>query len=107
MPKLFNLREWLTVEETVRRFSTALNEEVSEADVLRLALDEELRLSVNFVNATKARRGKVVGPEEKKWGEYEYQGKSYTYLASIDLGGERFLNCDDNEIYIDGVWTCP
>ena len=78
MPKLFNLREWLTVEETVRRLSAALNEEVSEADVLRLVLDGKLQLSVNFVNKASARRGKVVGPEEKKQGEFDNQSKSYS-----------------------------
>lgn len=59
--KLFNLKKWLTVTDAARRLSIAFSEEVTEADVLRLALDGHLRLSVHFVNHANARRG-LVGP---------------------------------------------
>ena len=39
-------------------------EDVREADVLRLALDGHLKLSVRFVNHASARRGKVVPIDE-------------------------------------------
>jgi hypothetical protein len=54
MSKLFNLKEWLTIPEVARRLSTVFREEVSEADVLRLALGNKLKLSVKFVNYTTA-----------------------------------------------------
>jgi len=58
--KLFKLKEWLTVPDAAKHLSIAFGEDVSEADVLRLALDKRLKLSVNFVNGTMAECGKVV-----------------------------------------------
>ena len=67
MGKLFNLKEWLTMADAARHLSIAFGDDVTEADVLRLALDGRLRLSVYFVNHAKARCGKVVPWEETDW----------------------------------------
>jgi hypothetical protein len=67
MSKLFNLKEWLTIPEAARHLSIVFGEDVTEADVLRLALDRRLRLSVYFVNHAKARCGKVVTWDETDW----------------------------------------
>ncbi len=67
--KLFQLKEWLTVPEAARHLSIIFDEDVSEADVLRLSLDGHLKLSVNFVNYAQARRGKVVPYEDVEWVE--------------------------------------
>lgn len=67
MSKLFKLKEWLTVPDAAKHLSIAFGEEVSEADVLRLALDGHLKLSVNFVNHAQARCGRVVNWMETKW----------------------------------------
>lgn len=58
--KLFKLKEWLTVTDAARYLAILCDEDVTEADVLRFALDGHLRLSVRFVNATPGRRGSVV-----------------------------------------------
>lgn len=58
--KLFKLRSWLTVDEAARHLTIVHGEDVSRADVLRLALDGHLTLSVNFVNRAKAYLGRVV-----------------------------------------------
>jgi hypothetical protein len=67
MSKLFKLKEWLTVLEAARHLSGVFEEEVTEADVLRLALDSRLRLSVYFVNHAKGRCGNVISWEETDW----------------------------------------
>lgn len=67
MGKLFNLKEWLTVADAARHLSIVFGEDVTEADVLRLALDGRLRLSVYFVNHAIALCGKVVPWEETDW----------------------------------------
>ncbi|HRQ46200.1 MAG TPA: hypothetical protein PK725_04575 [Rhodocyclaceae bacterium] len=67
MSKLFKLREWLTIPETARYMSISFGEDVTEADVLRLALDGHVRLSVHFVNHAKARCGKVISRDETDW----------------------------------------
>ena len=55
MSKLLKLKEWLTVEDAAKRLSISAGEEVSEADVLRLALEGHLTLSVYFVNHARGR----------------------------------------------------
>ncbi len=67
MKKLFKLKEWLSVTDAARHLTIAFGEEVTEADVLRLALDGHLKLSVNFVNHAKAKRGQIVSWEETEW----------------------------------------
>lgn len=68
--KLLRFKEWLTVPEAAKHLSAICEEEVSEADVLRLALDGHLKLSVNFVNHTYAKRGNVVPYREARRRHY-------------------------------------
>lgn len=58
--KLFSLKEWLTLDDAARHLTLLFEEEVTVADVLRLALDKHLTLSVWFVNKTRARKGHLV-----------------------------------------------
>lgn len=67
MSKLFKLKEWLSVADAARHLTIAFGEEVTEADVLRLALDGHLQLSVNFVNHAQARCGQIIPWEETEW----------------------------------------
>ncbi len=71
MRKLLKLKEWLTVSDAARHLSILFGEEVSEADVLRLALDGHLTLSVDFVNHASARCGPIVPIEDAK--RYTFQ----------------------------------
>src|SRR5216683_1880947 len=52
--KLLNLKQWLTIADAARHLGILFGEDVSEADVLRLALDGHLTLSVYFVTAPEA-----------------------------------------------------
>lgn len=120
MGKLFNLKEWLTVADAARHLSIVFGEEVTEADVLRLALDGRLRLSVYFVNHAKARCGQVVGYEDAEWGEFpaemvatlpnipaEAKGKPLPYMKSLNIDDKRFLNLSDEVTTLRGVWDLP
>lgn len=120
MGKLFNLKEWLTVADTARHLSIVFGEEVTEADVLRFALDGHLRLSVNFVNHARARCGKVVGYEDADWGEFpaelvatlpnipdEAKGKPLPYMKSLNIDDKRFLNLEKEVTSLHGVWDLP
>jgi hypothetical protein len=53
--KLFKLRSWLNLDEAAQYLSVAFAEEVRKADILRLALDGQLKLSVRLVNGACAR----------------------------------------------------
>jgi hypothetical protein len=59
MRRLFELKSWLTVTEAARHLAIVFGEPVTHADVLRLALDRHLQLSVDLVNHASARCGKV------------------------------------------------
>lgn len=74
MNKLFRLKKWLTLEEAARRLSSSAEEPISEADVLRLALDGELVLSVDFVNHARG----------KPWAKASLESaRTFTYDASF------------------------
>lgn len=66
MGQLFKLKRWLTLADASRHLSTILGDEVTESDVLRMSLDNGLRLSVNFVNPVDLRPGKLVPKEQAR-----------------------------------------
>jgi len=133
--KLLNLKEWLTVPDTAKYLSIAFSEEVTEADVLRLALDGHLKLSANFVNHAYVKRGKLIHipeaellaaikdghfPRELEWDTLSAEmtlhapgipdgqnGKPATYLRSIRLDSDRYLNLSTQVTTISGIWDLP
>jgi len=118
--KLFKLKEWLTVPETAQHLSNIFGEDVKRSDVLRLALDGHLKLSVNFVNHAKAKSGKVVPYEDVEWDEFppdlvdtmpnipdEAKGKQVLVMKSLQFNKDRYLNIDEKVITINGVWDLP
>lgn len=76
---------FITVPDAAKHLSSILEEEVTEADVLRLVLDGHLKLSVNFLNHTKAKRGQIVTWEETEW--WYTTPFSETNVPKIQLGG--------------------
>lgn len=55
-----NLKEWLTLPDAANHLSNLLNDKVTEADILQLALSNKLTLSVNFLNDTTAISSNVI-----------------------------------------------
>ena len=90
--KLFQLKEWLTVPEAARHLLIIFDEEVIEADVLRLVLDGHLKLSVNLLTNVEVRIGKVVPCED---------------VGSHKIGEDIYLKFDDKVTRIRGVWDLP
>jgi hypothetical protein len=125
MSKLFKLKEWLTLEEAADYISAAIGEQVLIKDILRLALDKHLILSVDLVNHAYAKKGDIVGPEGVITGgmpapwfadtlkeiaikngndpEIAYQ----EIVLSLSLGDGLFLNRVDGLKSISGVWDLP
>lgn len=64
MKKLFELKNWMTVEDAALHLGGIFKEDVSEADVLQLAIDGHLSLSLDLVNHAKARLGSRVSVKE-------------------------------------------
>ena len=109
MGKLFNLKEWLTVADAARHLSIVFSENVTEADVLRLALDGHLRLSVNFVNHANARLGKVIPLSEAKTmpGLFSEGEDPYDVVLAIRMNEHDFLELNKEIVSLRDVWDLP
>lgn len=89
MAKLFKLKRWLTLDEAADHLSAVLNEKVTIADILRLALDRHLILSMNIVNGVSCCKGMRVPIDQapllvanRQWAQGNGQG-----LIPADLKG--------------------
>jgi hypothetical protein len=134
--KLSKFKEWLTVTDAAEYLSIVFGEVVSEADVLRFALDGHLRLSVYFVNHAKAHSGKIVRytaanleaaitsgnlPKDLKWHEWppgamaalrpdlppDEAEKLNVMLMSLRIGEDRYITLSDQVSTLKGVWDLP
>lgn len=106
MSKLLRFKEWVTVPEAAKRLSTVFEEEVAEADVLRLALDGHLKLSVNLINHCEAKGGRVVSICEAKTVQSLDDPERYVVLG-IPLSAEKILELHEGIISLQGVWDLP
>jgi hypothetical protein len=64
MSKIYKLKRWLTLEDAAMHLARSLGEEVSVSDLLQLAVDGRLVLSVELVNHATANIGKLVPLEQ-------------------------------------------
>lgn len=90
MNNLFKFKAWLTVAEAAQRLSTVFSEAVTEADVLRLALDGHLQLSVRLINSAIARNGKIVPIAEAEY--VEVPSPNGTGMVQLYGGPTLFSN---------------
>lgn len=110
MSKLFNLKEWLSVSDAARRLAIVFGEDVTEADVLRLALDWRLRLSVHFVNHAYGRAGKLVPIAEATYQDVpSLTGNGTVRLykgPELNRGGQQYgvIELDDDIAVLTGVF---
>lgn len=107
MKKLLNLKRWLTIPDAACHLSMFFGEDVSEADVLHLALEGHLTLSVNFVNHTMGRCGPVVSSGDADWITVpSLSGDRQLRLpvSGVRIADDKFLQLDKEVISIGGVW---
>jgi hypothetical protein len=106
--RLFNFKQWLTVPEAARHLSILLGEDLSEADILRLALDRQLTLSIHFVNHVICRIGLLVETTETAL-ELDHfdSGQTETYfIVEAAADGQKIKRIDwsQENISFTGVW---
>lgn len=107
MRKLLKLKKWLTVPKAARHLSILFGEEVSEADVLRLALDGHLTLSVDFVNRATAQCGKIIPRGDAKIVEVpNLTGDGVVQLIAdgISVGDDKVFSYRKEIRQLAGVW---
>lgn len=112
MSKLFKLKKWLTVPDAAKHLSMVFGEEVTEADVLRFALEGDLRLSVHLVNGAYARMCFLINFNELEW--HELPSLDGNGTMKIAKGGRIFGNekgcfqVSQNVAELEnGVWDLP
>jgi hypothetical protein len=69
MNKLLKLKSWLTVPDAARHLSILSGQEITEADVLRLAMDRHLTLSMYIVSPQVALIGKIIPHSDAEFEE--------------------------------------
>lgn len=99
LKKLLKLKNWLTIPDAARHLSILFGENVTEADVLRLALDGHLTLSVHFVNRTEAKCGKTI-PLAEADRRVLTIGDEYGLL----VGDDKVLPYRGEVTSIEGIW---
>jgi len=105
MQKLLNLKEWLTIADAARHLSILFGEDVSEPDVLRLALDGHLTLSAYFVNHTVGRCGsRVPVPQAVRRTIRTLDGEEFHTFAGLAIDDEWVIEWRPEIVSIDGVW---
>jgi ribosomal protein L21 len=105
LKKLLKLKDWLTVPDAARHLSILFGEDVSEADVLRFALDGHLTLSVDFVNVAAAQCGKIIPLRDAKIKIIQTsEGKSYRSINGIRRNDVNVISFDGELTFIEGVW---
>jgi hypothetical protein len=83
MSKLFKLRDWLTVPEAAAHLSTVMSEPVTEADILRLVIDDHLQISVLIANPLYAVRNVLIPEDEARnlsWEHWENPKQNPAFL---------------------------
>jgi len=108
--KLFQLKEWLTLDEAAQHLTVVLGEPILEKDIYRLALDGHLQLSINIINGTQVHKGKFINPEDIVWKEFttdffpDTDQKPITIPDSLYIDDTCFLKLEEKVKSIDGVW---
>lgn len=117
MSKLFKLKEWLTLNEAANHLSSVFGEQVTIADIYRLALDNHIMLSVNFINLAEAKKVELI-----KVTDLEYKIVAPKGLKDFPEGGffrvpinakypisrEYWLKSIEPELLmIKGLWDLP
>jgi hypothetical protein len=119
--KLSKLKNWWTLPDAAKYLSGTYGNEVTEADILRFALDGYLKLSIYLAAKADAKQGCLVNfdtnelyaeiengryPEELKWGTLK--DSEEPCLLSVPIDNDRFLNIEDKVEPIEkGVWDLP
>lgn len=118
MSKLFKLKQWLTIDETVQHLSAVLGEPVQEKDIFRLVLDGRLRLSIDFVNKATVNPGKDINEGEVEFhklpnifglkiGGRDKRTDSILVPSALIFEGGRFVKLEEEVVSIDGIWDLP
>jgi hypothetical protein len=116
MSRLLKLKQWLTVEDAARHLSGMFGEPVNRVDILQLALDGRLTLSVHLVNTAVAKRGSIKPFEDAAYRELSPEivsmmdlpeaarDKPVWVLEGTRVHGDRIVEVSDELVRLEGVY---
>jgi hypothetical protein len=106
--KLLKLKAWLTLDDAAGHLSLMFGEAVSKADVLRLALDGRLTLSVNFINGAKARCGPMIESDQVQWTELPGpKGGTVRIPDGVMLKDGSAIRLENEVVSLRGIYDLP
>lgn len=108
-PKLFRLKRWLTLEGAASYLTTVLGENVEPGDILRLALDGHLKLSVRFVNHATAVRGTTIPFKDAKVTTLpDLEGHGFVHIVDgTTISGEQVVVWETGIASLEEVFDLP
>ncbi|WP_238925038.1 hypothetical protein [Achromobacter insuavis] len=86
MSKLFTLKQWVTLADAAKYLSVSFGEHVTEADVIQLALDSHLRLSLRLL----ASHVYALRWYKKLESQIEYEEVAYPLNKGVNTGLPTF-----------------
>lgn len=95
---MFTMKQWVTIPQAAQWLSTFFEEEVNEADVLKLGIDGYLKLSVNFFDC---QFGKLCPVIKADVGEPPEE--IYKFIPEIGMVGKP----KGNNYVLEGVYDLP
>lgn len=109
MEKLYKLKKWLTISETASRLSIELGEKITNADVLQLAVDERLKVSVYFPHNWTGKTCDLTTDEniviQNKKEIIGFDGYPFIYSEYEKCSETEYIKIDDDvREFRAGVW---
>lgn len=116
MSKLFKLKKFVTLEEAKTHLSGALEEQLSVADIYRLALDGHLTISVSFLGIITISPGSIFEDTAKNGspemiiskgmavGEDLKESYSIIKMSGFPMSLREWLFFGSEIMYADGIW---
>jgi hypothetical protein len=102
--KLLKLKNYVTTQEAAQYLTILLGIEVSQAQVLRFALDGSLKLSVYFANSVKAKRGEIVHKDEVASEDApSKEGLPSLLDRMVDIGDGQYIKLDEDVVSLSGL----
>lgn len=110
MSKLFKLKKWLLLKDAADYLSGALSEPVKESDILQLALDGQITLSVSLANQIYCKRAEVLsGANIRRTEGIPIKGMPpYEVILGVRVGEDRYLDFNNAIVQgMEGIFDLP
>ena len=108
MRELLDFKEWLTVLDAAKHLSILFKEEVTEADVLQLAFEKKLKLSIHILMNTPAKRTEFLNKADlENYPQFYTSDANCDFHQCNDLGNAALSVREDKIQFLVGTLDLP